>query len=125
MFEALGDANAVALIGLIGGIALGLAARIGRFCTLGAIEDFLYAGDDRRLRMWAVAIGVAIVGSHGAMAFGWLDPVGTRYLAQTRTRSVRSWAASCSVMEWPSAGTAAMGRWQGWEVATFDPSSSS
>ena len=83
MFEALGDANTVALIGLIGGIVLGLAARIGRFCTLGAIEDYLYADDDRRLRMWAIAIGVAIVGSHSAMALGWLDPVGTRYLAQT------------------------------------------
>lgn len=83
MFEFLGDANTVALIGLIGGIVLGLAARIGRFCTLGAIEDCLYANDDRRLRMWAVAIGVAVFGSHAAIAFGWFDPTGTSYLAQT------------------------------------------
>ncbi len=83
MFEFLGDANTVALIGLIGGIVLGLAARIGRFCTLGAIEDYLYADDDRRLRMWAIAIGVAIIGSHTAMALGWLDPIGSNYLAQT------------------------------------------
>ncbi|MBY6069442.1 YeeE/YedE family protein [Leisingera aquaemixtae] len=83
MFEILGDANSVALIGLLGGIVLGLAARIGRFCTLGAIEDCLYANDDRRLRMWAVAIGVAVIGSHAAMAFEWFDPSGTRYLAQT------------------------------------------
>lgn len=83
MFEAMGDANAVALIGLTGGIVLGLAARIGRFCTLGAIEDYLYANDDRRLRMWAVAIGVAIIGCHVAMALEWLDPSGTAYLAQT------------------------------------------
>ncbi|MEP3329496.1 YeeE/YedE family protein [Sedimentitalea sp.] len=83
MLELLGDANTVALIGLVGGIVLGLAARIGRFCTLGAIEDYLYANDDQRLRMWAVAIGVAIVGSHTAIALGWLDPVGTTYLAQT------------------------------------------
>ncbi|WP_170474517.1 YeeE/YedE family protein [Ruegeria arenilitoris] len=83
MFEILGDANTVALIGLIGGIVLGLAARIGRFCTLGAIEDYIYANDDRRLRMWAVAIGVAIAGSHFAIALGWLDPVETAYLAQS------------------------------------------
>ncbi len=82
MFEALGDANTVALIGLIGGIVLGLAARIGRFCTLGAIEDYLYADDDRRLRMWAVAIGVAVIGSHAAFATGWFDPAETTYLAQ-------------------------------------------
>ncbi|WP_209507496.1 MULTISPECIES: YeeE/YedE family protein [unclassified Ruegeria] len=83
MFELLGDANTVALIGLVGGIVLGLAARIGRFCTLGAIEDYLYANDDRRLRMWAVAIGVAIVGSHLGMALGGIDPLGTTYIAQT------------------------------------------
>ncbi len=83
MFEILGDANTVALIGLVGGIVLGLAARLGRFCTLGAIEDYLYANDDRRLRMWAVAIGVAIIGSHLAMALGWLDPADSAYLAQT------------------------------------------
>lgn len=83
MLDYLGDANTVALIGLVGGIVLGLAARIGRFCTLGAIEDYLYANDDRRLRMWAVAIGVAVIGSHVAMALGLLDPASSAYLAQT------------------------------------------
>jgi uncharacterized membrane protein YedE/YeeE len=83
MFEFLGDANSVALIGLIGGIVLGLAARLGRFCTLGAIEDYLYAADDRRLRMWGMAIGFAIIGSHAAMGLGWLEPYDTSYLTRT------------------------------------------
>ena len=61
MLETLGEPTAVALFGLAGGISMGLAARLGRFCTLGAIEDALYANDTRRLRMWAVAIGVAIM----------------------------------------------------------------
>ena len=39
MFESIADTTLVALIGLAGGIVLGLAARPGRFCTLGAIED--------------------------------------------------------------------------------------
>ena len=60
MLETLGEPTAAALAGLIGGIMLGLAARLGRFCTLGAIEDTLYANDTRRLRMWGIAIGVAI-----------------------------------------------------------------
>ncbi len=51
------DSQAVALVGLVGGVMLGLAARLGRFCTLGAIEDLLYGGSDQRLRMWALAIG--------------------------------------------------------------------
>ncbi|MCT8162198.1 YeeE/YedE family protein [Pseudoruegeria sp. SHC-113] len=80
MLDLIGEANAVALIGLIGGIALGLAARIGRFCTLGAIEDYLYGSDDRRLRMWFVAIGVAVIGTHLAMAAGGLEPEATAYL---------------------------------------------
>ncbi|WP_299671819.1 YeeE/YedE family protein [uncultured Roseobacter sp.] len=80
MLETLGEANTVALIGLLGGIALGLAARIGRFCTLGAIEDALYGSDDRRMRMWAIAIGVAIIGTHLAIPMGLFDPAETAYL---------------------------------------------
>ncbi|KAJ56679.1 YeeE/YedE family protein [Actibacterium mucosum KCTC 23349] len=80
MLELLGEANTTALIGLLGGIALGLAARVGRFCTLGAIEDTLYGADDRRLRMWAIAIGVAIIGTHIAMTFDQFDVAATAYL---------------------------------------------
>ncbi|WP_299614986.1 YeeE/YedE family protein [uncultured Tateyamaria sp.] len=80
MLDLLGEANTVALIGLLGGIALGLAARIGRFCTLGAIEDVLYGSDDRRLRMWAIAIGVAIIGTHVAMSLNMFDAGASAYL---------------------------------------------
>lgn len=80
MLELLGEANTDAFFGLIGGIALGLAARIGRFCTLGAIEDYLYGSDDKRLRMWFIAIGVAIIGAHVAMATGALAASETAYL---------------------------------------------
>lgn len=82
MLELLGEANAAALIGLMGGIALGLAARIGRFCTLGAIEDVLYGGDDRRLRMWAIAVGVAIIGTHLALTSGLFDSTESAYLGR-------------------------------------------
>lgn len=80
MLEVIGEANAAAFIGLCGGIALGLAARVGRFCTLGAIEDVLYGGDDRRLRMWAVAIGVAIIGMQLSHGLGIFDMSQTAYL---------------------------------------------
>ena len=80
MFELLSEAQIDALIGLAGGLALGLAARIGRFCTLGAIEDALYSSDDRRLRMWAIAVGTAIIGAHVAMTTGYLDGAETVYL---------------------------------------------
>jgi uncharacterized membrane protein YedE/YeeE len=81
MIEMFGEAQVVTFFGLLGGIALGLAARLGRFCTLGAIEDTLYAGDSTRLRMWGVAIGVAIVGSFGLISAGALNAPDTIYLA--------------------------------------------
>ena len=59
--EALSDATIAGLIGLGGGMMLGLAARLGKFCTLGAIEDALYASDLRGVRMWALALAVAAV----------------------------------------------------------------
>jgi hypothetical protein len=61
------------LLGLGLGMVFGFAARRGRFCTLGAIEDSVYANDTRRLRTWLLAIGIAIVGVHLLEAFGELD----------------------------------------------------
>jgi len=75
------ESQLVALVGLFGGLLLGLAARLGRFCTLGAIEDLLYGGSDTRLRMWALAIGSATVGTFALMAFGWLNAGSTYYLS--------------------------------------------
>ncbi|HSP24499.1 MAG TPA: YeeE/YedE family protein, partial [Saliniramus sp.] len=62
MFE-LGDNLIRAILGFGAGIALGFVARRGRFCTLSAIEDAVYAKDTRRLRSWALAIAVAILGT--------------------------------------------------------------
>ncbi|MEB8388574.1 YeeE/YedE family protein [Rhodobacteraceae bacterium KMM 6894] len=75
----LSDATLLALIGLGGGIILGLAARLGRFCTLGAVEDYLYQGDATRLRMWGLAIGVAGLGTFALIGLGALDPAQTIY----------------------------------------------
>ncbi|MEL6551468.1 MAG: YeeE/YedE family protein [Pseudomonadota bacterium] len=81
MLDTLGEANAVALIGLLGGVILGLAARLGRFCTLGSIEDFLYSSDDRRLRMWGVAIGTGMIGVYAAHGAGLIDITASAYLS--------------------------------------------
>ena len=78
--DALAGTTLIACVGFFGGFLLGLAARLGRFCTLGAIEDLLYGGSDTRLRMWGVALGTAILGTFGLMAAGLLDPVQTFYL---------------------------------------------
>lgn len=82
MLDAWGEANVAAIVGLFGGILLGLAARLGRFCTLGAIEDYLYGGNDLRLRMWVLAIGSAVAGSFALMALGLFSPSDSFYLSQ-------------------------------------------
>lgn len=81
MLSFLSDHQVVALIGLVTGVPLGLAARIGRFCTLGAIEDALYGGSTVRLRMWGMAIGFAVMGSFALMASGLLAGPETYYLS--------------------------------------------
>ncbi|MCK0143796.1 YeeE/YedE family protein [Aliiroseovarius sp. F20344] len=80
MFDWISDANLAALVGLVGGILLGLSARLGRFCTLGAIEDALYARSGLRLRMWGVAIGVAMIGTHILIAAGQVPAAEAVYL---------------------------------------------
>ena len=77
--EFMGDNHWAALAGLLGGGALGLSAAVGRFCTLGAIEDALYGEDFRRLRMWALAIAVAIATIFIAEAVGGIDYTQTIY----------------------------------------------
>ncbi|UXX84231.1 YeeE/YedE family protein [Roseovarius pelagicus] len=79
MIQHLSDAWLVALIGFGGGMLLGLAARLGRFCTLGAIEDYLYQGSDTRLRMWALAIGLAGILTFAAALAGGFDPAQSVY----------------------------------------------
>lgn len=62
-----------ALVGLAGGLILGLAARLGDFCTLGALETAAYGKDQRRLRLWGVVLGVAILGTQFGALTGVID----------------------------------------------------
>ena len=68
--ETIAPGALAALVGLFGGVVLGLAARVGDFCTLGALETAVYGGDQRRLRMWGIAIGAAILGAFALDAGG-------------------------------------------------------
>lgn len=62
-----------AALGLALGALLGIVARRGRFCTLGAIEDAVYARDTRRARAWLLATGIAILGTQLLETGGGLD----------------------------------------------------
>lgn len=69
-----------ALVGLGGGIVLGLAARLGDFCTLGALESAAYGADQRRIRLWGIVLGIAIAGAFLAEMAGFADLGATFYL---------------------------------------------
>lgn len=62
-----------ALVGLVGGLVMGLAARLGDFCTLGALESAVYAQDQRRLRLWGIVLAVAILGTQIGAMTGLID----------------------------------------------------
>ncbi|UWQ30802.1 YeeE/YedE family protein [Leisingera sp. M523] len=81
MFDFLTEHQLAAFIGLLGGALLGLAARLGRFCTLGAIEDLLYGGSSLRMRMWGIAIGVAVTSSFALIGLGLVDAGQSFYLS--------------------------------------------
>ena len=81
MLETLSEPVILAWIGIAGGLVLGLAARIGRFCTLGALEDLFYGDSAERVRMWGIAIGLSILGSFAAQAVGWVDLTRSIYLS--------------------------------------------
>ncbi|WP_298678247.1 YeeE/YedE family protein [uncultured Lentibacter sp.] len=81
MLEMISENSFVTLAGVFGGVLLGLAARLGRFCTLGAIEDTLYGDDTLRLRMWFLAIGAAIAGTFALSGAGLVPLEDSFYLS--------------------------------------------
>ncbi|MEW6767937.1 MAG: YeeE/YedE family protein [Pseudomonadota bacterium] len=68
-----------ALCGLTIGIAAGFAVRHARLCSFGAIEDALVGGDSRRLRIFGLALGIAIIGTQALVLGGVLDPSAIPY----------------------------------------------
>ena len=54
-------------------VAFGFIAQRTHFCTMGAISDIVNIGDWTRMRMWGMAVGVAMVGFYGMGWLGWID----------------------------------------------------
>jgi uncharacterized membrane protein YedE/YeeE len=59
----------------------GAVANRMNFCTMGAITDVVHVGDWRRMRMWLLAIAVAIAGVAALEAAGQVDFAKTIYTA--------------------------------------------
>lgn len=83
--DTLSPSMVAALCGFVGGVILGVSARWGRFCTLGAIEDASLGGNFDRLRMWGLAIAVAIAATFSLDGAGLIDITGSFYLSTPTT----------------------------------------
>ena len=81
MLESVPIGLLAALVGLAGGLVLGLAARLGDFCTLGALESAVYGRDQTRLRLWGVVLATAILTTQAGAMAGWIDIGATFYHA--------------------------------------------
>ena len=70
---------------LVTGLAFALAFGFGAvatrvsFCTMGAISDVVNFGDWRRMRMWLLAIAVALIGTSALTLAGLIDPAKSIY----------------------------------------------
>ena len=70
------SSNPAALVvwgGLILGTVFGAVANRTNFCTMGAVSDVVNMGSWGRMRMWLLAIAVAILGSHALQLAGLID----------------------------------------------------
>lgn len=56
--------------GLLIGLLFGALAQRSRFCTMGALADLMSFGDAGRLRLWALAALVALLGTQGLLLAG-------------------------------------------------------
>ena len=65
--------------GFILSMIFGAIAQRTHFCTMGAVSDIVNMGDWTRMRMWGMAIGVAMIGFFGMAAAGLIDPAKTLY----------------------------------------------
>lgn len=73
--------DTVVLSGLAIGLLLGWVGRYSSFCTLGAISDWYASGNKARLRMWLLAIAVAIAGTQGLVHAGLINTEDSFYIA--------------------------------------------
>lgn len=71
---------AVTLIGALIGAACGFTARRARLCSFGAVEDVWIGGDTRRLRIFGLALAIALLGTQLLIWHGDLSPGFSTYV---------------------------------------------
>jgi uncharacterized membrane protein YedE/YeeE len=66
-------ASLVVALGFVLGLVFGAVAHKANFCTMGAVADVVTSGDWGRMRMWLLAIAVAVAGANALDWVGLVD----------------------------------------------------
>jgi uncharacterized protein len=72
-------AQSVALGGFVLGLIFGGVAYRTNFCTMGSVSDIVNMGSWNRMRMWLLAIAVAVIGANALALLGYVDLSKTIY----------------------------------------------
>ena len=62
-------------------VVFGAIAQRTHFCTMGAVADIVNMGDWSRMRMWLLAMAVAILGFNAMVGLGWVEARHSVYAA--------------------------------------------
>lgn len=68
------------LAGVLIGAACGFTVRRARLCSFGAVEDAWMGHDTRRLRIFGLALAIALLGTQILVGLGLLDPAMSTYV---------------------------------------------
>ena len=60
-------------------VVFGAIAQRSHFCTMGAVSDIVNMGDWTRMRMWLLAIAVAMIGFNAMVFLGWVEAKNSVY----------------------------------------------
>jgi uncharacterized membrane protein YedE/YeeE len=66
-------------------MVFGAVSQRTHFCTMGAVADIVNVGDWTRMRMWVLAMAVAMLGFNAMVALGWIE-AGDSIYASPRVR---------------------------------------
>jgi hypothetical protein len=78
-------ANTVVWLGFAIAFILGAVSARTQFCTLGAVSDIVNMNDWSRMRMWVLAMAVAIIGAQVMYALGLIDLTKSFYVRSNIT----------------------------------------
>ena len=67
------------------GAVFGALVHRTNFCTMGSVADIVSFGDWTRMRMWALAIAVAVIGTTALATLGLIDPADSFYTTRRFT----------------------------------------